>query len=405
MSRAADAIIVGAGPAGAAAAIVLARAGWSVALIERQRFPRRKVCGECIAASNLPLLQELGIGAQVRSEAGAELRRVLLLHGAYEVTADLPSSPWEGYRWGRALGRETLDAALLQQAAACGAQVLQPWNLAQTEGGPGAWRCRLRALESNVELQLRAPVLINASGSWQAGVLDDGSANSRRRHGADLLAFKANFEDARIAAGALPVLLLDGGYGGMVVAGRGVATVACCVRRDRLEGLRRAAPAMRVGDAVEAWLKRECAGVERALHGATRIGPWIGAGPIDPGVRLRSCDEPYRVGNAAGEVHPILGEGISMALQSAMLLCASLVEQGLSGSIGNAAWHRDTARRYSRRWRREFAGRMRLGTLFAHAAMRPASATMLMRAVHSWPQLLTFGARLGGKVRNAAALR
>ena len=49
-----DAVIVGAGLAGSAAAIQLARAGWSVALIERQRFPRRKVCGECVAASNLP---------------------------------------------------------------------------------------------------------------------------------------------------------------------------------------------------------------------------------------------------------------------------------------------------------------------------------------------------------------
>ena len=40
-----DALIIGAGPAGSSAAILLARAGWSVALIEKQRFPRRKVCG------------------------------------------------------------------------------------------------------------------------------------------------------------------------------------------------------------------------------------------------------------------------------------------------------------------------------------------------------------------------
>ena len=57
-----DAVIVGAGPAGSTAAILLARAGWSVALVEKQRFPRRKVCGECLAASNLPLLDALGIG-------------------------------------------------------------------------------------------------------------------------------------------------------------------------------------------------------------------------------------------------------------------------------------------------------------------------------------------------------
>jgi len=55
-----DAVIIGAGPAGSSAAIMLARAGWSVALIEKQKFPRRKVCGECIAANNLPLLRALG---------------------------------------------------------------------------------------------------------------------------------------------------------------------------------------------------------------------------------------------------------------------------------------------------------------------------------------------------------
>ncbi|MGZ5657902.1 MAG: NAD(P)/FAD-dependent oxidoreductase, partial [Caldimonas sp.] len=65
MSTRFDAVVVGAGPAGSAAATLLARAGWSVALVERQRFPRRKVCGECIAASNLPLLDALGVGAEV----------------------------------------------------------------------------------------------------------------------------------------------------------------------------------------------------------------------------------------------------------------------------------------------------------------------------------------------------
>jgi len=40
-----DAVVIGAGPAGSATAILLARLGWSVALVERQRFPRRKVCG------------------------------------------------------------------------------------------------------------------------------------------------------------------------------------------------------------------------------------------------------------------------------------------------------------------------------------------------------------------------
>ncbi|MEO7337535.1 MAG: FAD-dependent oxidoreductase, partial [Caldimonas sp.] len=85
-----DAVIVGAGPAGASTAILLARAGWSVALVEKQRFPRRKVCGECIAASNLPLLDALGVGADFASLAGPELRRMALMRGVHTVSTDLP---------------------------------------------------------------------------------------------------------------------------------------------------------------------------------------------------------------------------------------------------------------------------------------------------------------------------
>ncbi len=79
MRTAFDVAIVGAGPAGASLGVLLARAGWSVALIERQAFPRRKVCGECIAASNLALLDALGVGAEVEARAGAALRRVALI--------------------------------------------------------------------------------------------------------------------------------------------------------------------------------------------------------------------------------------------------------------------------------------------------------------------------------------
>src|ERR1035437_4455588 len=93
-----DAVIVGAGPAGSSAAIRLARAGWSVALIEKQRFPRRKVCGECIAASNLPLLEALGIGPAFEASAGPELRKVALMRGDRMIVADLPPATHLKYR-------------------------------------------------------------------------------------------------------------------------------------------------------------------------------------------------------------------------------------------------------------------------------------------------------------------
>jgi flavin-dependent dehydrogenase len=393
-----DAVIVGAGPAGSTAALQLARAGWSVALVERQRFPRRKVCGECIAASNLPLLQALGIGDEVHARAGPELRRVTLLQGDRAVTAELPAADHEHFAWGRALGREALDGLLLEQARAAGASVFQPWAVQAIMGTAGAWHCELRALESAALLRLRASVVIDAHGSWE-DLPTDRPRRRLARSAADLFAFKANFTDSSVPERVISVLALDGGYGGMVVADGGTTTVACCIRRDRLSELRAAAPGLRAGEAVEAWLQRECAGVRRALKGALRDGPWLTSGPLDPGVRIASTDEIFRIGNAAGEAHPILGEGMSMALQSAALLCSVLLDPPGATAVPDGSAQPALQRRYAAAWRKQFAPRLRLAAVFAQLAMRPRSAAALMKLLRIWPGLLTRGARWGGKVR------
>jgi len=395
-----DAVIVGAGLAGSTAAIQLARAGWSVALIERQRFPRRKVCGECVAASNLPLLQALGIGDAFNARAGPELRQVTLLHGDSAATADLPAADHDRFAWGRALGREALDGLLLEQARAAGASVFQPWAVQAILGTAGAWHCELRALESTALLRLRAAVVIDAHGSWE-DLPTDRPRRRLARSAADLFAFKANFTGSSLPEGAISVLALNGGYGGMVVADGGTTTVACCIRRDRLSELRGAALGLRAGDVVEAWLQRECAGVRRALHGALRDGPWLTSGPLDPGVHIDANDGIFRIGNTAGEAHPILGEGMSMALQSAALLCSLLLGQAHAAAAPDGSVQADLQRRYAAAWRKQFAPRLRLAAAFAHVAMRPRSAAALMTLVRIWPGLLTRGARWGGKVRFA----
>ncbi len=399
-----DAIVMGAGPAGSTAATLLARAGWSVALVEKQRFPRRKVCGECLAASNLPLLDALGLGAGFAACAGPALRRVALMQGERVIVADLPPAGLPGHAWGRALGRETLDTLLLEQAKASGATVLQPWAVHALESGGADHRCELRAVGSGQRTTLRAPVVIDAHGSWESLPTDRAAHRLGRRPGG-LLAFKANFLSADLAEGLLPILSFEGGYGGMVVAGHGVATLACCIREDRLEACRRALPGLSAGEAVEAYLKRECRGVAKALASAQRDGPWLAAGPIRPGIRLGQDSTVFRIGNAAGEAHPIIGEGLSMAMQSAWLLCGHLLQSpdGRGGAL-HADWQRGVHQRYAADWRRHFAPRLRLAAAFAQLAMRPALASPLLALLRLWPGLLTQGARWGGKVRCAPSL-
>jgi flavin-dependent dehydrogenase len=195
------------------------------------------------------------------------------------------------------------------------------------------------------------------------------------------------------------VLSFKGGYGGMVMADQGVLTLACCVRRDRLAALRLVSPGLSAGAVVEALLKRECAGVAAALQPASRIGPWLASGPLAPGIRLRAEDPIFRVGNAAAEAHPIIGEGMSMALQSAWLLCKHLIGDRERPTLLDESWQRAVGKSYARDWRRQFAGRLRLASALAHLAMRPGIASPLMTLIRAWPGLLRLGAMWGGKTR------
>ena len=105
------------------------------------------------------------------------------------------------------------------------------------------------------------------------------------------------------------------------------------------------------------------------------------------------------VGNAAGEAHPIIAEGISMAMQSAWLLCDRLARE--KHPLLNASL-REVGRDYSRAWRRTFAPRMRVAACFAHLAMRPAAVGLLLPLLRLFPTALTLGAGWSGKTTDLA---
>ena len=395
MPRDADVLVIGAGPAGSATAILLAYAGWRVVIAEQHEFPRRKVCGECIAAGNLSLLDQLGIGPAFRDVAGPELRQVGWMGATSTIMADLPACEDGPYRYGRALGRDRLDTLLLGRARALGVSVLQPAKVRQVRGSAGHFQCEISTGQGQPSRPRDTLIVGAARGSWEPG------AGSIRPTpcASDLFGFKANFVETSLAAGVLPVLSLNGAYGGIVTADRGLTTLACCIRRDALQRCRQNAPLTTAGAAVDAFLRRSCGGIRDVLRHARLDGPWLAVGPLRPGIRV--CSEPgrFRVGNAAGEAHPLIGEGISMALQSALLLAHELTRQPPVMIDANRA---DALQRaYVARWRQAFESRMRLAAAFAQVAMHPLLARPAESMLRCWPSLLTRAARYAGKARRA----
>ena len=139
-----------------------------------------------------------------------------------------------------------------------------------------------------------------------------------------------------------------------------------------------------------------------ALQHAERQGAWLSVGPIRPGIRVAQTEtDLFLIGNAAAEAHPIIGEGISMAMQSAWLLCDKLLEQGQAQGQGvTAETYRRTRSAYIKEWQRNFASRVRLAALFAHLAMRPYLSSGALAMLQRWPSMLTYGAQLSGKARS-----
>ncbi|MGH9280466.1 MAG: NAD(P)/FAD-dependent oxidoreductase, partial [Acidimicrobiales bacterium] len=170
----ADVAVVGGGPAGAAAATTLARAGQDVVLVDKARFPRDKCCGDGLTAAALRELEALGLrrdavpGWQVvtdvhlRSPSGRQVHLPLPRDGLYAVVAP----------------RASLDAAVLELARVAGAKVLDGHALTGAAADADGVRLEVAGLG-----EVHAPYAIGADGAWsplrkamgahQAGYLGD----------------------------------------------------------------------------------------------------------------------------------------------------------------------------------------------------------------------------------------
>jgi flavin-dependent dehydrogenase len=319
--------------------------------------------------------------------AGPEIHEVAIYARNRIVAAPMPRAR-APYASGRALGRESLDSVLLEAARTAGAVVFQPCRVRSWTRRDGRHTCVLQAREG--EREIAAPILVAAHGSWDAG----GLPVSRRP--SDLLAFKAHFRGVALADGRMPLIAFPGGYGGLVHTDGGRTSFSCCIRRSALAACRAERRGFAAGAAAADHALTACRGLREALADAVREGPWLAAGPLRLGVSSACAGGFFAIGNAMGEAHPVVAEGISMAIQSGWLLSERLVAAGpRAGPVPLA----DVGRSYEAAFRANFAPRMRAAALVAALAMRPASSGAAAGLLGMLPGLFALGARCAGKAR------
>jgi menaquinone-9 beta-reductase len=172
----------------------------------------------------------------------------------------------------------------------------------------------------------------------------------------------------------------------VVVRAGGGAISAACLRRDPHVVVRLAGVA--AGEALLRHALAGCSSLQKALEMAKQKSPWLGAGPLHPGMRPLYQDGVFSVGNAAGEAHPVVGEGIAMAMQSAALLAEALIRE--KNDLAAAA-------AYSLAWRERFRARIVASACFARVAMLPV-APALVGLLGRFPRILEGAARVSGKL-------
>jgi flavin-dependent dehydrogenase len=380
-----DAIVLGGGPAGATAALMLARAGLNLAVVEKSPFPRRKVCGDFVSAPALSIVAELGLQREFHAMAGPEVRKVALFEGKNVIEAPMPRA--KGIPFGKAMGREHLDQLLLDSAARAGARLWQPWQTISLEHRDGVWQCLLRNQRETKEI--RAPLAIVATGPPR----HSGGENVSRGHERDLLGFKAYYRGCSLPSDVMALLVFPGGYGGMVNSSDGLVSLSCCLERRILSQIR--PERQRAGDAVGQHILSSCEAVREMLARADLDGHWHAVGPVRPGIRKAHADNLYFVGSAAGEPHPIVAEGIGMAIQSSWLLCSRLIASGLD--LENTKAKNEVGRAFQAEWSAAFALRIRAAALFAELALNPATVAVARPVMKIFPGLLGLGAIFSGK--------
>src|ERR1700730_8778372 len=115
-----DVTIVGGGPAGSTCAAFCAQAGLRTLLLEREKFPREKVCGDCLNPSCWPILRRLGVFERVRALPHRNLNAVeFIAIGGQKVHVDLP----RGHESEIAIKRSVFDELLVSRARELGAEI------------------------------------------------------------------------------------------------------------------------------------------------------------------------------------------------------------------------------------------------------------------------------------------
>ena len=353
-----DVAIVGGGPAGSSCAAFCALAGLRTLVLEREKFPREKVCGDCLNPSCWPVLERLSLAQRIRDLPHSKLASVefIAINGR-KVVVDLPTGEWCEL----SLKRSVFDDLLLRRAGELGTQVRERTTVTalncshgpvarpgrdapQRRGYSGDWR-----IETATGERFSARTLVGADGrnSTVARL-----CNLLPRPARERVALQAHIPLPRNFGRRVVLQFLPEGYSGQAPVNETELNLCLVGTPPTISRLRR-------------WAER--------YFEITSDQPWRTITPLTRSPVSCAHENLFFLGDAARVVEPFTGEGIYYAIRSGEL-AAIAISKTIRGEDQQA-----TLREFARACAEMYRGRLWINRLARAAVLSPRIASLLLR--------------------------
>jgi menaquinone-9 beta-reductase len=344
-----DVAIVGGGPAGSSCAAFCALAGLTTLVLEREKFPREKVCGDCLNPSCWPVLERLGLAQRVRDLQHAKLSSVeFIAINGHKLIVDLPS----GDDCEISVKRSLFDNLLLRRAGALGADVREQTTVTGLSKN-GDWKIETVSGET-----FQTRMLIGADGrnSTVARLCNLLPRTARER-----VALQAHVPLPRDFGKRVVLQFLPEGYSGQAPVNETELNLCLVGTPPRISRLRH-------------WAEQQ--------FQLTADQPWRTITPLTRSPVPSAHQNLFFIGDAARVVEPFTGEGIYYALRSGELVATAIAK------IFRGDNRQSTVRNFARAYGDMYRGRLWINRLARAAVVRPHLGSSFVHAARLCPSIM-----------------
>ncbi|MGI8670263.1 MAG: NAD(P)/FAD-dependent oxidoreductase [Aridibacter sp.] len=413
--------IVGAGPAGTSLAIRLAKQNFNVTLIEREKFPRHKLCGEFISPECLEHFRELGVLDEMLMRGGDRISQTIF-YAENGKSVSIPSEWFNGnFNGALGLSRAEMDFRLMEKAKESGVEVLEECSVIGVLFGKDKEVCGVKIRNSFSEAEhVFSDLTIDATGrskvlaklaerqisdskfqisndemtkvqSPKSKVQSPKNKNQKpenknqrttnNEQRTKLVGFKAHFRNVHLPKGVCEIYFFRGGYGGLNYVEDGIANHCFLIKAEIVKEFK--------GD-VERILDEvifQNVQAKTTLKDAEKLFDWLAVSVDGFGIKdLNPAENLLTVGDAAAFIDPFTGSGMLMAFESAGILADVIVE--------NQNSFEQIAMEYERLHTMKFKKRLRVCSFMRRLSFAPKFAKLAVSVLSSSRKVREFLARL-----------